>query len=226
MHLIGIVGRCYYNKDDQKMVQTHEPVRRLLANRDYCVSITLLPPDDVDYLEINQGEDKVSKKVDYILDKCDAFIVPGGTYYYSFDEYVMKYAIEHDKPLLCICLGFQALCTMFAKNREQFIMHKRVNLENHYGDSKEYKHDVLLNENTYLKKIIGKDRISVNSVHHDIIDFEMNDLVINAKSDDGILEGVELPNKKFVLGLQWHPECLMDENTEKIINEFIKNMKE
>ena len=226
MHLIGIVGRCYYNKDDQKMVQTHEPVRRLLANREDCVSITLLPPDDVDYLEINQGEDKVSKKVDYILDKCDAFIVPGGTYYYSFDEYVMKYAIEHDKPLLCICLGFQALCTMFAKNREQFIMHKRVNLENHYGDSKEYKHDVLINDNTYLKSIIGKDRISVNSVHHDIIDFEMNDLVINAKSDDGILEGVELPNKKFVLGLQWHPECLMDENTEKIINEFIKNMKE
>ncbi len=226
MHLIGIVGRCYYNKDDQKMVQTHEPVRRLLANRDYCVSITLLPPDDVDYLEINQGEDKVSKKVDYILDKCDAFIVPGGTYYYSFDEYVMKYAIEHDKPLLCICLGFQALCTMFAKNREQFIMHKRVNLENHYGDSKEYKHNVLIKDNTYLKSIIGKDKISVNSVHHDIIDFEMTDLVINAKSDDGILEGVELPNKKFVLGLQWHPECLMDENTEKIINEFIKNMKE
>ena len=226
MHLIGIVGRCYYNKDDQKMVQTHEPVRRLLANRDDCVSITLLPPDDVDYLEINQGEDKVSKKVDYILDKCDAFIVPGGTYYYSFDEYVMKYAIEHDKPLLCICLGFQALCTMFAKNREQFIMHKRVNLENHYGDSKEYKHNVLIKDNTYLKSIIGKDIISVNSVHHDIIDFEMTDLVINAKSDDGIIEGVELPNKKFVLGLQWHPECLMDENTEKIINEFIKNMKE
>ena len=226
MHLIGIVGRCYYNKDDQKMVQTHEPVRRLLANRDDCVSITLLPPDDVDYLEINQGDDKVSNKIDYILDKCDAFIVPGGTYYYSFDEYVMKYAIEHDKPLLCICLGFQALCTMFAKNREQFIMHKRVNLENHYGDSKEYKHNVLIKDNTYLKSIIGKDKISVNSVHHDIIDFEMTDLVINAKSDDGIIEGVELPNKKFVLGLQWHPECLMDENTEKIINEFIKNMKE
>jgi len=52
----------------------------------------------------------------------------------------------------------------------------------------------------------------VNSIHHDIVDFEMNTLVINAVSEDGVIEGVEYPQKRFILGVQWHPECLNDEN--------------
>ena len=52
----------------------------------------------------------------------------------------------------------------------------------------------------------------------------MNDLVINAISEDGIIEGVEYPNKKFIIGLQWHPEYLIDENSKKIREAFIKSI--
>ncbi len=225
MKLIGIVGRCYYNKDNQEIIQTHDAIRRMMSKRDDCVCITILPTENINYLDITNGEDKITKKkLDYVLDKCDAFIVPGGTYFYYFDEYIINYAINHDKPLLAICLGFQALCSVFAKNRDKFDMKKRADLSNHLGKANEYKHDVIINEKTKLYNIIGTNRISVNSVHHDIIDFDMNELVINAKSDDGIIEGVEYPNKKFIIGLEWHPEYIMDDNSKKIIDEFIKNM--
>ncbi len=225
MHVIGIVGRCYYNKDGQKIVQTHDSVRRFLCSRDDVVCITLLPQEDIDYLSIDKGTDSVSSKVDYLLELCDAFVVPGGTYQYQFDEYVLKYAISHDKPLLAICLGFQALCSMFAKERNQFDMSVRLDLEHHLGKGNEYKHDVMIQEHTKLMNIIGEKKIRVNSVHHDIVNFDMDTLVINAFSDDGIIEGVEYPNKKFILGVQWHPEYLVDDNSKKILNQFIQSIK-
>ena len=48
---------------------------------------------------------------------------------------------------------------------------------------------------------------------------------INAISDDAIVEGVEVKDKKFIMGLQWHPEYIMDDNSCKIFNYFIKMCK-
>ena len=100
-------------------------------------------------------------------------------------------------------------------------MTETVNLEKHAGVGEKYSHDVLIKNNTKLKEILKEDRIPVNSVHYDIVNFDFDTLVVNAISDDGILEGVEYPNKKFIVGVQWHPEYLIDENSLKILNEFI-----
>ena len=147
--------------------------------------------------------------------------MPGGTYSYKLDEYVINYAIKHDKPLLAICLGFQAMCSLFAKNRTKFDMTSKH--DNHHGKEDEYLHSIKIKDNTMLYEILGSE-IKVNSLHHDIVDFELNDLVVNAISDDGVIEGVELPNKKYIIGVQWHPEYLRDENTTKIMNRFIKEL--
>ena len=69
-----------------------------------------------------------------------------------------------------------------------------------------------------------EDRIPVNSVHHDIIDFDMNTLEVNAISEDGIIEGVEHPDKKFIIGVQWHPEYIIDDSSKKILNSFIDSI--
>lgn len=225
MYIVGIAGRAYQNKDNQNIIQTHEATRRLLSNQEDIVCITLLPTEDEDYINIEQGEDTINtKKLDFILNKCDAFIIPGGTYGYQFDEYIIKHAIEHDKPLLAICLGFQIMCSMFSKNRTKFDETIRLNNDSHVDNPRQYKHKVTIKENTKLKEILKEEIIPVNSVHHDIIDFEMNNLIINAISEDNIIEGVEYPNKKFIIGLQWHPEYIKDENTNKIINNYIKSI--
>lgn len=225
MHLIGIVSRFYYNRDEQWILQTSNVVRKMMAAYDDCVCVTILPTENVNYSDEIDGKDNVNpNKLDYILDKCDAFILPGGSYAFRHDEYVLEYAIKHDKPLLGICCGFQSMCSYFAKNRTKFDMTERLDLERHAGPNTDYRHDVLITPNTKLFDIVGKDRIPVNSCHHNVVNFEMNDLIINAVSDDGIIEGVEYPNKKFIIGLQWHPESIIDENNKKIIDEFIKNM--
>ncbi len=222
MYLIGIVGRSYYNKDEQDIVQTHDALRRYLNLRDDVVCVTLLSPEKECLTKLGEGKDKVDKKIDYILDKCDAFVVPGGTYAYNFDEYVINYAIKNDKPLLAICLGFQVLCNMFCKNRTKFDMTNRVDIPNHTGKGDEYSHDIHILHKTKLEEIIKKGKIKVNSVHRDIVDFQFDELVINAVSDDGVLEGVEYPDKKFIMGVQWHPEYLVDENSLKILDAFLK----
>lgn len=225
MYLVGIVGRSYYNKDNQDIIQTHDAIRRYLNRREDVICITILPTEKECLNNLEPGEDKVDSKIDYLLDMCDAFVVPGGTNAYHFDEYVINYAIREDKPLLAICLGFQLLCSMYAVERSSFDMSKRMDLENHLGKPDEYKHEVIINKNSKLGSILLEDRIPVNSVHHDIIDFEMKTIEVNALSDDGIIEGVEYPDKKFIIGLQWHPEYLVDENSLKILDSFLKKIK-
>ena len=141
-----------------------------------------------------------------------------------FREEFREHAIKKDKPLLAICLGFQALCSMFAKERTKFDMTTRITNEDHYGDSSKYIHNIKINENTLLQDILQETEIKVNSVHHDIVNFELKNLKISALSPDNIVEAVELPEKKFILGVQWHPEYLVDENSKKIRQAFINKL--
>ena len=47
-----------------------------------------------------------------------------------------------------------------------------------------------------------------------------------ALSDDNLVEAIEFKDKKFAIGVQWHPEDLDDEQTNKLFDEFIKKCKE
>lgn len=225
MKLIGIVGRAYYNKDNQKIIQVNEDIRRALAKYDEVALVELLPTRDCYYVDTKMGEDLIydidKKKLDFILNKCDGFVVPGGTYFYNFDEYIIEYAIRNDKPLLAICAGFQALCSMDAKNRYQFDMTKKLENDSHYGKVWEYIHNINIVDGSLLKRIVNKDKMQVNSLHHDYIDHEFNHLQVTAVSEDGVIEAVELSDKKFILGIEWHPEYLNDEDSIKIFNSFI-----
>lgn len=224
MKIIGIVGRAFYNKDNQKIIQINEDIRKFFAEED-VLTVALLPPQNRYYVETKMGMDQLTeidrKKLDCLLELCDGFVIPGGTYWYEFDEYIIKHAIEKDKPLLAICLGFQALCSMFAEERTKFDMTTRIANNDHYGDSNKYIHNIKIIDNTLLENILKTPEINVNSVHHDIVDFKLKSLKISAVSSDNIIEAVELPEKKFILGVQWHPEYLVDENSKKIRQAFI-----
>ncbi len=226
MKVIGVVGRAYYNRDGQKIFQINEDIRRVLSRYDDVVSVMLLPTDSCYYTDINMGEDEVDKnKIDYILDMCDGFIIPGGSSWYNFDEYVIKYACDKDKSLLAICAGFQCLCSMYACNRNRFDMTSRVRNDSHHGDDGKYMHKNSIIDNTKLKKILGCNDIMVNSVHNDYVDFKMNNLIISSYSEDGVIEAVEMCDKSFIIGVQWHPEYLMDDSSIKIFDNFIDSIK-
>ena len=137
----------------------------------------------------------------------------------------MKYAIEKDKPMICMCAGFQALCSMYAKDRTEFDMSKELPNEEHHHVSKyDYVHSISIVKDTLLYNILGKDNIMVSSNHTCYVDHELNDLIPCAYSDDGVLEAVCLNDKKCILGVQFHPESLKDESSKKIIDYFVSKL--
>ena len=72
------------------------------------------------------------------------------------------------------------------------------------------------------KEILKKDKILVNSRHKSAI--KKTNYRVSSISKDNIIESIEIPNHKFFLGLQWHPENLydIDPNSKKIFDYFIK----
>ena len=87
-------------------------------------------------------------------------------------------------------------------------------------------HNVNVLENTILHKIVGVNKLYVNSYHHQAIKDLAPGLIANAISEDGLIEAVSMPNKKFVMAVQWHPEFLWKDREENnlIIDEFIKSI--
>ena len=191
MKIVGIVGRAYFNKDKQNIIQINDYIRRVISNYNDVTSIAILPTNDICYTDISMGTDDITdldkKKLDYVLDICDAFIIPGGTFYYKFDEYVIEYARKSNKPLLAICLGFQAMCSMYALNRTKIDMTKKLPKDNHCGDAKRYIHNIDIKKDSKLYEIVGKEKIPVNSIHHDYIDFIPDGLTVSAYSEDDII---------------------------------------
>jgi putative glutamine amidotransferase len=54
--------------------------------------------------------------------------------------------------------------------------------------------------------LVGSDKIEVNSHHHEAVRSLGAGLVISGRAPDGVIEAVEVPDKRFALGVQWHPE--------------------
>ena len=65
----------------------------------------------------------------------------------------------------------------------------------------------------------------VNSAHHQAVDKLGNGLVSSAFFEDGIIEGIESKTNGFCIGVQWHPEFLIDKNDITIFKSFIKSSK-
>ncbi len=186
--------------------------------------------DDRDILKVNKSI------VDYIIKSggipllilsdmdfsiFDGFIFPGGYSWEKLDEKVLKYAYDNDVPALGICAGMQLIASM---DKFGNVLDNCVSIRNNKHQSKdEYVHEITINKGILLD-ILGSNKIMVNSRHNDTVNLNDNFLV-DAKSRDNIIEAVHIPNKTFILGLQWHPEDLHDEYSEKIFKYFIEKCK-
>ena len=139
----------------------------------------------------------------------------------EFELALCKKALEKDIPLLGICRGEQLLNVALGGSLLQHI-------ENHTHADSRHKavHEITLVEGTKLHDIFKTKRVGVNSLHHQVVNTVAQPLIVSAKSDDGYIEAIEIPGKKFVLAVQWHPEALSltENNPEhlRIFNAFIK----
>lgn len=148
-----------------------------------------------------------------LLNLCGGILLTGGDNKGSLDDYLIKYAIDNSLPLLGICQGMQSMAMYESTN-------KLVDVDNHY----QTKHDVYLKDSN-LKRIIGKEKINVNSFHHQQAKSSKVFKIVG-KSSDGVIEALENPLHPFQIGVQWHPERMIEEiESQRLFQEFIRNIK-
>ena len=82
-------------------------------------------------------------------------------------------------------------------------------------------HNVNLNKQSKISKILNVSTIDVNSNHNFIVGKLADGVVITGKSPDGVPEVLEIPSyEKYLLAVQWHPEFLATKYDEKLIKSF------
>ncbi len=133
----------------------------------------------------------------------------------EFDIALLKETLALGKPALGICLGVQTMNVYFGGTLHQ-------DMPGHKATDTDLRHEVALVGESRLKQMLGVERVTVNSYHHQAIKEPAKELLPSAVSDDGIVECLELPGKSFVVGVQWHPERMQDDpHAEKLFRAFI-----
>lgn len=177
------------------------------------VSFESIPPKDVPRMTL---EEQV--KLNRTLNLCDGILMPGGLKTYEYDYYIYNYAITNNIPILGICAGMQIMAR--ANGNAQIL--KNDTPICHFDKENTYAHNIEIEQGSLLYEILGQSVILVNSYHNYHIE-SLRNFKVDAISGDGMIESISNPAADFCLGVQWHPEKLIeqDENSQKIMKYFI-----
>ena len=110
------------------------------------------------------------------------------------------------KPILGICRGEQLMNVFFGGTLHQDIADVATSCHDDYPRKNRGNHEVSVTRGTKLAEIMGQETFLANSLHHQAVDKVAPALILAARSEDGIVEGVEHPAHPCCIGVQWHPE--------------------
>ncbi len=158
--------------------------------------------------------DKI-ENVNLKLNDVEGILLTGGDDVGRLDFYLIEYALDHDLKLFGICQGMQSMALYGTSN--QLV---EIGDDSHY-QMKKYAHKVFLFSGR-LKDIVGKDMLDVNSYHLQTVRSSKN-FLISGRSNDDLVEVVENSSHKFQIGVQWHPEEMLDydEASNKLFDSFV-----
>lgn len=146
----------------------------------------------------------------------------------TMEEELFHIVMETDKPILGICRGIQILNVFLGGTLYQDIDSQCTSAfpiaHSQNSGRTVLSHSVIVEHDSLLYEIIGKDYIQVNSFHHQAIKELAPALRSAGISSDNLIEAVYHPNHKFFLAVQWHPEHLyaLNEDAAKLFLSFIK----
>ena len=114
-------------------------------------------------------------------------------------------------PTLAICRGIQVVNVALGGTLVQDLPSERQGIEAHDVDDERDSrvHGVRIAPDSHLASILGAQSLGVNSIHHQAVGRLGEAMRINARADDGTVEGVESDDPSWwMVGVQWHPEEL------------------
>ncbi len=140
-----------------------------------------------------------------------------------FEWDITRAALDADRPVLGICGGQQLLNVVLGGTLLQHIPdavadalpHEQPNPRTEPG------HEVTVLPGTLLHRVTGTERLAVNSAHHQAADSVGPGVVVCATAPDGVIEAIELPGRRFCLGVQWHPEYAISPGDDAILRAFV-----
>ena len=160
-----------------------------------------------------ENKDKVLKKLEIV----DGILLPGGNNVGKLDFFLINYALVNKLKLLGICQGMQSMA-IYSSN-ENII---RIGNYKH-KQNEGYVHKVRLYDSK-LKNLINKEELYVNSHHMETVTGSNYFRVVGI-SDDGLIEAIESDNNTFQLGIQWHPEKMIEYDLDSriILSNFVRH---
>lgn len=143
---------------------------------------------------------------------------------------LIRWALADHKPILGVCRGIQivnvacggSLYQHLADQLPGGLKHDCFPNAAHY--TRDYlAHQVQVDRNTRLGRLLGEDQVLVNSMHHQGIKKLAPGLRATAHAPDGLIEGVEGDNGTYLVAVQWHPEELAEahDSQRRLFTDFI-----
>jgi putative glutamine amidotransferase len=169
-----------------------------------------------------------------LYERCDAICLPGGPdvepHRYGeepradvtlhtapelddTETLLVRWLVAEDRPTLAICRGMQMLNVALGGSLWQDVQVQQASPHSHEQRSSRtlLAHDVHVEPGSLLHRVVGVDTLAVNSLHHQAVRRVGEGLHVSGRADDGIVEALELPDRRFLLAVQWHPEELAGE---------------
>lgn len=137
---------------------------------------------------------------------------------FNFESKLIQAWLEKTaNPILGICLGCQFTNVVCGGTLIQDIPSEVAGALPHRGAE----HSVTIEKESRLARLLGQERVTVNSYHHQSVERVGGTLVVAARAADGIVEALELPGDRFGIFVQWHPERLAEEYRRKIFGALV-----
>ena len=180
------------------------------------------------------------KAISEYLSEIDALLLPGGgdidpTHFFerrhptvervsrsrdALETWLCQDALKADMPVLGICRGIQVMNVAMRGSLYQ-------DIPSHKVEPGDVIHDIKIETGSLLSQITGDHIVKVSSRHHQAVKVIGEGFVVTAQSKDGIIEAMENPSKRFVLGVQYHPEWMLknpdlEKHAAKLFEKFIQ----
>jgi len=141
-----------------------------------------------------------------------------------------RWAIADGKPLFGLCRGLQIVNVALGGTLYQDIASQLTGAIKHdyfptAGYSRDHlAHEVTVSSGSRLGSVVGAAPLRVNSMHHQAVKDLAPGLIPTAVAPDGVVEAVEIPDEPFLVGVQWHPESLVerDPRMHRLLARFVE----